>query len=71
HLESFLRHAPDWWQLFLGAPRPQQKTLLKQLVERVTVGPDGFSIDYRVSQEAMASPVALRWRATHRWQSTG
>ena len=71
HLESFLRHAPDWWQLFLGAPRPQQKTLLKQLVERVTVGPDGFSIDYRVSQEALASPVALRWRATHRWQSTG
>jgi site-specific DNA recombinase len=69
-LNEFLATAPDWWRAFMSAPRTRQKGLLKQVVERVTVGREGFSIDYRVTREVMAAAgQSLRWRETRTWQA--
>ncbi len=62
---DFLRTSQHWWALFLRAPRPEQKALLRRLVERVVLSADGFVIHYRLDFTAAGPP--LTWRAAHPW----
>lgn len=70
-LEAFLAGATEWWEKFLVSPHPEQKALLKQIVDKVVVGRDGYNISWKVTLEALAEggTGALRWQQSEVWPS--
>lgn len=65
-LETFLAGAADWWERVLAAPRPEQKDLLKKVVEKVVIGRSGYEIHWRISPEAMAEGTVI-WTQREAW----
>jgi hypothetical protein len=50
-LERFLADSQAWWERFLDAPRPQQKALLRQVIDHIVLRREGFDIYYRIDLE--------------------
>jgi site-specific DNA recombinase len=68
-LERWLTRAGDWWQRFLAADRRTQKALLTQIVERVDLGRDGFTVSFAVAPSLIgaAADTPLVWSKAVGW----
>lgn len=69
-LDQFLQVKDQWWQQFLSAERPQQKELLKRIVEMITIGRDGYNIYYRFDLQALTGrddAHTVEWREAGQW----
>ena len=69
-LQRFLSDSRNWWQHFLEAERPQQKALLKHVIDRVVIGRDGYEIHYRVDVGALRGKpgmLPLEWINAGTW----
>lgn len=69
-LDQFLQIKDQWWQQFLSAERPQQKELLKRIVEMITIGRDGYNIYYRFDLQALTGrddAHTVEWREAGQW----
>ena len=66
-LERFLRRASDWWRAFLGASPAEQKVILRQVVDHVSLSREGYTIFYRVNVGTEAA--VLEWREAAGWGS--
>jgi site-specific DNA recombinase len=68
-LEAFLAHADRWWQTFLAADPARQKHILRQIVERIEMGREGFVIHYAITPEALGAAGAevVRWQLAAGW----
>lgn len=68
-LERWLNQAGDWWQRFLASDRRTQKALLTQIIERVELGREGFTISFAISPELIgaAANTPLAWSKAVGW----
>ena len=71
-LERFLASSQNWWGRFLDLPRAQQKQMLRDVIDRITVHRGGFHVYYRldIARLGTAHPVSpITWREERTWQS--
>lgn len=66
-LERFLRRASNWWRVFLTAAPEEQKRIIRQVVDHVTMSREGYTIFYRI--EAGPDVAALEWREAAGWSA--
>jgi hypothetical protein len=69
-LERFLADSHAWWERFLDAPRPQQKALLRQVIDRIVLRREGFDIYYRIDLEHLGigtGTAPVTWTDSGTW----
>lgn len=67
-LERWLRQTGLWWQRLMAADVPAKKQMLRQVIERIEMGREGFEITFRIQPSLIGATTApLVWRKASGW----